>query len=118
MELVPESGTVERRRESAGDRARCATGDSLGSLACSLSLSSHPAPAAAPSGISSKGEVVAIKKMKKLYRSWEECVQLREVASLRALNSHPNIVQLKEVIRENNELFFVFEFLDQNIYQM
>lgn len=44
-------------------------------------------------------------------------IKLREVASLRKLN-HPNIVKLKEVIRENDELFFVFEFLDQNIYQM
>ena len=63
------------------------------------------------------GEVVAIKKMKKKFYSWDECVQLREVRSLKRLN-HPNIVKLKEVIRENDELFFVFEYLDQNIYQM
>jgi len=67
--------------------------------------------------VSSKGEVVAIKKMKRKYDNWEECVALREVASLRALN-HPNIVKLREVIRENNELFFVFEFLAQNLYQV
>jgi protein kinase len=67
--------------------------------------------------ISSKGEVVAIKKMKKKYLSWDECIKLREVSSLRKLN-HPNIVKLKEVIRENDELYFVFEFLDQNIYQL
>jgi hypothetical protein len=48
--------------------------------------------------ISSKGEVVAIKKMKKKYYNWDECIKLREVASLRKLN-HPNIVKLKEVIR-------------------
>lgn len=30
--------------------------------------------------------------------------------------SHPNIVNLKEVIRDrNNELYFVFEYLDGNI---
>lgn len=67
--------------------------------------------------VSTKGEVVAIKKMKKKYYNWQECIDLREVASLRKLN-HPNIVRLKEVIRENDELLFVFEFLDQNIYQM
>jgi len=67
--------------------------------------------------ISAKGEVVAIKKMKKKYYSWDECVKLREVASLRKL-SHPNIVKLKEVLREHDELFFVFEFLDQNLYQL
>ena len=33
-----------------------------------------------------------------------------QVKSLRKLN-HPCIVKLKEVIRENDELFFVFEFL-------
>ena len=37
--------------------------------------------------------------------------------SLKKLN-HPNIVKLKEVIRETNELFFVFEYLDSNLYQM
>lgn len=62
-------------------------------------------------------QVVAIKKMKKKFYSWEECVKLREVQSLKKLN-HPNIVKLKEVIRENDELFFVFEFLDRNLYQL
>jgi serine/threonine protein kinase len=63
-----------------------------------------------------KGEPVAIKKMKKKYYSWSECVNLREVQSLKKLK-HPNIVQLKEVIRENDELFFVFEFCEEgNLY--
>lgn len=49
--------------------------------------------------------------------SWEECMQLREVKSLKKL-SHPNIVKLKEVIRENNELFFVFEFMEGNLFEL
>ena len=53
---------------------------------------------------------VAIKKMKRKFYSWEECMSLREVRSLRKLN-HPSVVKLKEVIRENDELFFVFEYL-------
>lgn len=79
---------------------------------------------------------VAIKKMKKKYFSWDECVNLREVKvyeftfllwlaatctslsdfefvlwqSLRKMN-HPNIVKLKEVIRENDILYFVFEYM-------
>ena len=53
---------------------------------------------------------VAIKKMKRKFYSWEECMALREVKSLRKLN-HPCVVKLKEVIRENDELYFVFEFL-------
>ncbi|KIZ06471.1 hypothetical protein MNEG_1471, partial [Monoraphidium neglectum] len=55
-------------------------------------------------------ETVAIKKMKRKFFSWDECMSLREVKSLRRL-SHPHVVKLKEVIRENDELFFVFEFL-------
>lgn len=53
---------------------------------------------------------VAIKKMKRKFYSWEECITLREVKSLRKLK-HPTIIKLKEVIRENNELFFVFEYM-------
>lgn len=63
------------------------------------------------------GEWVAIKKLKKKYYNWQECVQLREVQSLRKL-VHPNIVRLKEVIRENNELHMVFEYMEGNLYQM
>ncbi|XP_076440775.1 serine/threonine-protein kinase dyf-5-like isoform X1 [Babylonia areolata] len=63
------------------------------------------------------GEKVAIKKMKKKYYNWDECLNLREVKSLRKLN-HPNIVKLKEVIRENDMLYFVFEFMKENLYQM
>ncbi|XP_031255134.1 cyclin-dependent kinase F-4-like, partial [Pistacia vera] len=63
------------------------------------------------------GEVVAIKKMKKKYYSWDECINLREVKSLRKMN-HPNIVKLKEVIRENDILYFVFEYMECNLYQL
>ena len=37
-------------------------------------------------------------------------MDLREVKSLKKLN-HPNVVKLKEVIRENNRLYFVFEYI-------
>ncbi|XP_018511709.2 LOW QUALITY PROTEIN: cyclin-dependent kinase F-4 [Brassica rapa] len=63
------------------------------------------------------GEFVAIKKMKKKYYSWEECVNLREVKSLSRMN-HPNIVKLKEVIRENDNMYFVFEYMECNLYQL
>ena len=63
------------------------------------------------------GEIVAIKKMKKKFTSWEECMSLREIKSLRKL-SHKNIIKLKEVIRVNDELNFIFEFLEQNVYQV
>ncbi len=63
------------------------------------------------------GEVVAIKKMKKKFYSWEECMALREIKSLRKLN-HSQIVKLKEVIRVNDDLYFVFEYMEQNVYQL
>ncbi|CAK9153301.1 unnamed protein product [Ilex paraguariensis] len=63
------------------------------------------------------GQVVAIKKMKKKYYSLEECINLREVKSLRKMN-HANIVKLKEVIREHDILYFVFEYMECNLYQL
>ena len=63
------------------------------------------------------GEIVAIKKIKKKFPSWDECMSLRELKSLRKL-IHPNIIKLKEVIKVKDELHFVFEFLDMNIFQM
>lgn len=32
--------------------------------------------------------------------------------------SHANIVKLKEVIRENDILYFVFEHMKENLYQL
>ena len=55
--------------------------------------------------------------MKKSFSSWDEAMQLREVKSLRKLNHH-NIVKLKEVIREKDSLYFVFEFMTKNLYEM
>ncbi|KAK2971430.1 hypothetical protein RJ640_025380 [Escallonia rubra] len=62
-------------------------------------------------------EIVAVKKMKRKFYLWEECMNLREVKSLRKLN-HPNIIKLKEIVRENNELFFIFEYMEHNLYQI
>ncbi|KAF0046582.1 hypothetical protein F2P81_000215 [Scophthalmus maximus] len=63
------------------------------------------------------GELVAIKRMKRKFYSWDECLNLREVKSLKKL-SHANVVKLKEVIRENDRLFFVFEYMEENLYQL
>ncbi|KAF3703463.1 Serine/threonine-protein kinase MAK [Channa argus] len=63
------------------------------------------------------GELVAIKRMKRKFYSWEECMNLREVKSLKKLN-HANVVKLKEVIRENDQLYFVFEYMKENLYQL
>ncbi|KAM4835143.1 serine/threonine-protein kinase ICK isoform 2-T6 [Thomomys bottae] len=63
------------------------------------------------------GELIAIKKMKRKFYSWEECMNLREVKSLKKL-SHANVVKLKEVIRENDHLYFIFEYMKENLYQL
>ena len=55
--------------------------------------------------------------MKKKFFSWDECMSLREIKALRKLN-HPNIVKLKEVIRVNNDLYLVFEYMQGNVYEM
>ncbi|KAI4812780.1 hypothetical protein KUCAC02_024148 [Chaenocephalus aceratus] len=62
------------------------------------------------------GELVAIKRMKRKFYSWE-CMNLREVKSLKKLN-HANVIKLKEVIRENDHLYFIFEYMKENLYQL
>jgi len=62
-------------------------------------------------------EIVAIKRMKAQFASWEDAMKLREVKSLRKLNHH-NIVKLKEVVRQQDNLFFVFEFMEKNLYEL
>lgn len=37
--------------------------------------------------------------------------------SLKKLN-HANVVKLKEVIRENDHLYFIFEYMKENLYQL
>ncbi|TNN19068.1 Serine/threonine-protein kinase MAK, partial [Schistosoma japonicum] len=55
--------------------------------------------------------------MKRKFYTWKECLNLREVKSLSKL-SHPNIVKLREVVRENNYLYLIFEALENNLYEL
>ena len=48
--------------------------------------------------------------MKRKFYSWDEALRLREVLALRKLK-HPALVKLKEVIREQDEVFLVFEYM-------
>jgi len=59
-------------------------------------------------------ERVAIKAMKRKYHSWDEVMDLREVKSLKKLH-HPNVIKLKEVIRENSRLYFIFEYIKADL---
>lgn len=56
------------------------------------------------------GDIVAIKMMKQKYTSFEECLQLKEVKSLRKIK-HENVIKLLQVFRENDNLYLVFEFI-------
>ncbi|KAI9161449.1 hypothetical protein LWI28_017587 [Acer negundo] len=51
------------------------------------------------------GKVVAVKMLREKFLFWEECLSLEEVKSLRILR-HPNILSLKEVIRERDDNLF------------
>jgi serine/threonine protein kinase len=53
--------------------------------------------------------------MKTKYKSWDECMELREIKSLRKL-SHVNLIKLKEVIKNKDELNLVFEYVEMNLY--
>ena len=61
-------------------------------------------------------EVVAIKTMKNKYKSWDECLELREIKSLRKI-THPNIIKMHEVLLVSGTLHLVFEYLDSNLYE-
>jgi serine/threonine protein kinase len=62
------------------------------------------------------GEIVAIKKLKKKYYNWEECKNLKEVKALTNLN-HKNIVKLKELIKTDDAVSLVFEYMNKNLYE-
>jgi serine/threonine protein kinase len=72
--------------------------------------------AVSKASIISSGEIVAVKKMKTKFFSWEECLELREIKVLRKI-THSNIIRLKEVVRANDELNLIFEYCEKNLYQ-
>ena len=45
-------------------------------------------------------------------------MNLRELKSLKKLTNHPNVIKLKEVVRVNDELSFVFEFVETDVYKL
>ena len=61
-------------------------------------------------------ETVAIKRMKKK-ASWDDVTKMSEVKALKHLNSHPNIIKIKELSLKDDLLNIVFEFCDKNLYQ-
>lgn len=65
-----------------------------------------------------KNEYVAIKRLNTKVESWNECLNLPEVKALSKLNSHNNIVKLKEVIKDSNsEVYLIFEYCEMNLFE-
>jgi serine/threonine protein kinase len=67
-------------------------------------------------GINTKTkETIAIKKIKiDLENEVIPSTALREITILREL-THPNIVQLKHLVYDNNKLYLLFEFVDYDL---
>ena len=72
----------------------------------------------------STGELVAIKILKRKYKKWDECIELRECKSLQILNKASstdkgveNIIKLKRIIFINKTgvLYLVFEFMEKDL---
>ncbi|CAI9287860.1 unnamed protein product [Lactuca saligna] len=59
-------------------------------------------------------EVFAIKKLKMRCNSAKEYINLTEVKALRKMN-HPNIIKLKEIIKEDDSLYLVLEYMECNL---
>ncbi|WFC99674.1 non-specific serine/threonine protein kinase [Malassezia yamatoensis] len=64
--------------------------------------------------------LVAIKKMKKPFIHWEDCIQLNELRSLLVMPPHEHIIPLYDVFLSSNshELHMVFECMEGNLYQL
>jgi protein kinase len=61
-------------------------------------------------------EIVAIKILKIKTDSWDDCLNMREIKSLRKL-VHRNIIKMKELVRLKEKIHIVFEFCEANLYE-
>ena len=76
----------------------------------------------------STGELVAIKTLKKKYKKWEDCLELRECRSLKKLHDESlsnkpgedNIIKLKQIIfiKKTGTLNLVFEYMETDLLEL
>ena len=76
----------------------------------------------------STGDLVAIKVLKKKYKKFEDCCELREIKSLQKLQQDSlsnekgvnNIIKLKQIIfdKKTGVLNIVFEYMETDLYEL
>ena len=76
----------------------------------------------------STGELVAIKVLKRKYKKWEDCLELRECSSLQKLHDsslankpgEENIIKLKQIIfiKKTQTLNLVFEYMKTDLLEL
>ncbi|XP_054272093.1 MAPK/MAK/MRK overlapping kinase-like [Macrosteles quadrilineatus] len=68
----------------------------------------------------STGQGFAVKRLKKDYHSFREAHRLSEIAVLRSLPSHPNVLTLVEDIFDPGigKLYMIFELMEMNLYDL
>ncbi|KAH0788667.1 CMGC family protein kinase [Histomonas meleagridis] len=61
----------------------------------------------------------AEKRLKKRYRSFEDVKQLTEVAALRTLSKHPNIINLRSLMydSQSGHVALILELMEMNLYE-
>ncbi|WFD31733.1 non-specific serine/threonine protein kinase [Malassezia sp. CBS 17886] len=64
--------------------------------------------------------IVAIKRMRTPFQSWDECLKLNELRSLLTIPEHAHIIPIHDVFRppHSRELHIVFECMEGNLYQL
>ena len=67
--------------------------------------------------VTNPGQPVAIKKVKKKFFDWSEIMSIREVDSLRRI-THPNLVKLREVIKEADDLYLIFDPIEATLAEV
>nr|GEW89272.1 cyclin-dependent kinase F-4-like [Tanacetum cinerariifolium] len=63
------------------------------------------------------GEVVAVKKLITKFDSWEECMNLPKVKAIKKIKNYPNIIEVKEIIKQKDYMYMVFEYMECNLNQ-
>lgn len=66
------------------------------------------------------GKIYAVKKLKKRYRTVDEVNKMPEIYALKALQGHPNVIKLEDIIyvHQNGNVAMVFEIMDCNLYEL